>query len=284
MSKLFKLKEWVTLPDAAKYLSLTLAEEVSEVDLLRLVLDKHLTLSVLFVNSVPAKEGKIIPLSEVLFKEVPSIIDENVKIKLSDSKEYINEYTKDKFYIKLEDRVFLLRGIYDIPLIGNDRVHIERIYYEQINKTELDYICLDGAFVECGNVIYQVQEYFEDGFIKEMRERENHSRNDEYFPAGGLPDDAALVFRTNVLREFVESLSEKQQKSNKTAETVTKNNLMKMIITMAVDGYGFNAHDPKSPIPKEISERAQNVGLKISDDTVRKWLRESAELLEQNSE
>ena len=80
MSRLFKLKEWVTLQDAAKYLSLTLDEEVSQVDLLRLVLDKHLTLSVLFANGAPARKGKKIPTSEVLFKEIPSIIDGDLPI------------------------------------------------------------------------------------------------------------------------------------------------------------------------------------------------------------
>jgi len=285
MTKLFKLKEWVTLPDAAKYLSLTLDEVVSQVDLLRLVLDKHLTLSVLFVNSVPARKGKKILLSEVLFKEVPSIIDQNKTIKIPDSIELLNEYTKDKFHIKLEKDIFLLRGIYDIPLIGNDRVDIERIYYEQLNGTELDYTCLEGAFVECCDVIYQIQERFEDGFIEKMREGQNHSRDDEYFPADGFPEDAALVIRTNALREFVDSLSEKKpQRPNKTAETVTKTTLLKMIITMAISGYGFDIHDPKSPIPKEISDNAQEIGLSITDDTVRKWLRESAELLDQTSE
>lgn len=285
MIKLFKLKEWVTLTDAAKYLSLSLDEEVSQVDLLRLVLDKHLTLSVLFVNKVPAKKGKKIPYSEVLFKEIPSLFNENVTIQIPDSIEIINNYFKDKFYIKLEDEIFLLSGIYDLPLIGNDRIDIERLYYEQINGTDLDYICLDGAFVECYEVIYQIQERFEDGFIEKMRGDENHSRDNEFFPAGRLPEDAALVFRTNVLREFVESLSEKKpQQPNKTAETVTKNTLLKMIITMATGGYGYNINDSKSPTPKEISKDAEKIRLSISDDTVRKWLSESAELLDQSPE
>lgn len=317
MSKLFKLKEWVTLPDAAKYLSLTLDEEVSQVDLLRLVLDKHLTLSVLFVNKVPVIKGKKIPFSEVQFKDVVSITDENETIRIPDSIPFsdyepffgvpsediapisdekltakiseaikeLNNYGKGKFHINLENKVFFLSGIFDLPLLRNDRVEIERLYYEQINGTELDYFNIDGTFVECCDVIYQIQEPFMDDYIKEMRKRENHSRDDEYFPAGGLPEDAALVFRTDVLREFVESFSEKKpQKENKTAETTTKNTLLKMIITMAKDGYGFDINDSKSPLHKEISDAAQKYGLSISDDTVRKWLRESAELLDQSPE
>ncbi len=56
-SKLFKLKEWLTIPETAKNLSITFGEEVTEADVLRLGLDKHLKLSVNFPNYAYAKRG-----------------------------------------------------------------------------------------------------------------------------------------------------------------------------------------------------------------------------------
>jgi hypothetical protein len=50
VKKLLKLKEWLTVPDAARHLSILFGEAVSEADVLRLALDGHLTLSVYFVN------------------------------------------------------------------------------------------------------------------------------------------------------------------------------------------------------------------------------------------
>ena len=44
------LKEWLTVPDAAKRLSVIFGEEVTEADVLRLALDGHLKLSIYFVN------------------------------------------------------------------------------------------------------------------------------------------------------------------------------------------------------------------------------------------
>ena len=64
MSKLLKLKEWLTVPDAARYLSILLEEEVSEADLLRLALDGHLTISLLFTHPNPALCGKIITVDD----------------------------------------------------------------------------------------------------------------------------------------------------------------------------------------------------------------------------
>ena len=46
MSKLLKLKTWLTLDDAARHLSLMFGETVSKADVLRLALDGRLTLSI----------------------------------------------------------------------------------------------------------------------------------------------------------------------------------------------------------------------------------------------
>lgn len=58
MGKLFSLKEWLTVPEAAKHLTLVFGEDVSETDVLRLALDRRLRLSVYFVNVFAAKPVK----------------------------------------------------------------------------------------------------------------------------------------------------------------------------------------------------------------------------------
>ena len=57
-SKLFNLKKWLTIEESAKYLSIMFDEDVSEADVLRLGLDKHLKLSVNFVNYAYALVGE----------------------------------------------------------------------------------------------------------------------------------------------------------------------------------------------------------------------------------
>ena len=46
MSRLFRLKEWLTLDEAADYISTAIGENVQERDVLRLALDELLILSV----------------------------------------------------------------------------------------------------------------------------------------------------------------------------------------------------------------------------------------------
>lgn len=51
MSKLLKLKEWVSIPDAAKYISEKLQESVSDKDVIQLALDERLPISIKFIDS-----------------------------------------------------------------------------------------------------------------------------------------------------------------------------------------------------------------------------------------
>ena len=75
-SKLFKLKNWLTIKDTATYLSNIFSEPVCEADVLQLGLDGHLKLSVNFVNSTPARMGKVVPYKEARRRHHLSILDE----------------------------------------------------------------------------------------------------------------------------------------------------------------------------------------------------------------
>ena len=71
MSKLLKLKRWLTTEEAAKYLTGALSEPVTEADIFRLALDGQITLSVYFIASVHCKYGRAIPIANA--KKVPGI-------------------------------------------------------------------------------------------------------------------------------------------------------------------------------------------------------------------
>lgn len=45
MSKFLKFKEWLTISDAAKTLTISTGEEVTETDILKFAIDDHLRLS-----------------------------------------------------------------------------------------------------------------------------------------------------------------------------------------------------------------------------------------------
>ncbi len=55
--------------------------------------------------------------------------------------------------------------------------------------------------------------------------------------------------------------------------------LAKLITAMAIDGYGYAPASRRSPIPKEIQDIADRLGLSLSGDTIRKYLQIGAKYL-----
>jgi hypothetical protein len=61
--------------------------------------------------------------------------------------------------------------------------------------------------------------------------------------------------------------------------TREKDTLLKLVIVMAVAGYGYDPKAKRSPIPQQIADDLAERGMPMDVDTVRKWLKEAAELL-----
>jgi hypothetical protein len=251
-SKLFKLKPWVTVSDAAKYLANVCDEEVTEADILRFALDRYIQLSVYFVNRTDAKPCELVhfdnaKLSEALSKgiypkelkwtESPSIKKEMLLLSLS---------IAEGVYLNFEDKIVSLDGVLDLPMIGGERLDIEYRYESLTGGAEVTLMSIDGAFVQGQDgIIYQLHENYDNneyqaGSLAQLEEirtiisnrnlsnekaeellekhkedrkkyiemRDSRPWHENFFPAGGLPQDSVLVVRTDVLREFEQLINE----------------------------------------------------------------------------
>ena len=58
-----------------------------------------------------------------------------------------------------------------------------------------------------------------------------------------------------------------------------KASLAQLLTALAISEYGFVPSDARSPIPKEIQDMCAKLGLEISDDTIRKYLKLDASFL-----
>jgi hypothetical protein len=61
--------------------------------------------------------------------------------------------------------------------------------------------------------------------------------------------------------------------------TRERDSLLKLVLGMAIDGYGFDPKAPRSPTARELSDHLQRLGLSLSDDTIRAYLTEAKALL-----
>lgn len=317
MNKLLKLRKWVTVPEAARHLSIVLGEEVSEADVLRLALDGHLQLSVDFVNGTLARLGKIVPISEA--KKVPGIPLGKDGKPCEPHEIVLGLKVNDGEVLQFDEKVVSIQGIWDLCMIGGERLDVEHGYYRDVSDVSVESVNIDGAFVQRGDELYcQLQESYEQNefmvgsaawlrkceeqmavdniepseagarldrhkeernkFLAERKARRDAGRDsDNYFPAGGLPTDSVLVVRTDALREFEESLNRKLGPAAKPLTTTERNTLL-IIIAGLCDYSAINYQERGAAA--QIAKMIDEIGASVTDDTIRNVLSKIPDALE----
>ena len=175
MSKLLKLKEWLTVEDAAKRLSISAGEEVSEADVLRLALEGHLTLSVYFVNHArgrpvriePFDEESAVKVAEEFAKSVPKPLHEldvNVLGQLLTTMrgELLPDGKRQIFFEGDMQKPDRLDGVWDLMMLGAEKLDVEHAYQNLTGGPGVELICLGGPLVasEDQGKIFQVLENY----------------------------------------------------------------------------------------------------------------------------
>lgn len=83
---------------------------------------------------------------------------------------------------------------------------------------------------------------------------------------------------------FKEIYPEETKKQTPAKESTRKiENLCRAIACLAIDAYGYNPNDSKSPIPRELSEMMNaQFNFDISERTIREWIKEGTKIIETN--
>jgi hypothetical protein len=265
MSKPYQLKKWLTLPEAAKHLSIVLSEEVTVADVLRMGLDKKLKLSVCFVNHVFARHRRIVPITEA--KTFPSPDGQRLitkGIKLND----------EEILAQAEGPVFPINGVWDLLMVGGEVLDIQHAYLSMTSGPSENRKNIDGRYLaNSEGVIVELQsEYDEDGetSVRVIGRREKSvSPEKYYYPSGALPEDSILVIRTDALREFEAITNGTPADAEKPLATTERNTLLTIIAALC----DYSAIDPQGRwAASQIAKLTEAVGSAVSDDTVRRAL------------
>lgn len=346
MGKLFNLKEWLTVADAARHLSIVFGEDVTEADVLRLALDRRLRLSVYFANYARARCGNVVHLEQVDWRLVPSIKGAGMRVEMAAGYSVeqdnglraaaklitlLKDIPVDEWpnwiplpsslnidgerFLDLSESITTLRGVWDLPMIGNERLDIEHEYQNLTGGPAVTLQGLEGPFVEGRDgKICQLQESYDENEFhpgssarlewlkrhiaenniegakaesllnqhreerKKFLERRNTQPvNENYYPAGGLPDDAVIVVRTEALREFEQSVNGAPSGSEKPIATSERNSLLTIIAALCE----YSAIKPQERgAASQIAKLTEEIGAAVSDDTVRRTLAKIPDALE----
>ena len=276
MKKIYKLKQWYSIEDAANRLSLTLGEEVSSAEVLELALDGHIRLF-WFMRHVSVQEVEF----QTCSIRVPLDKEYVFGRDLNDQNSVVAQFSD---FFPFEDRahVSILNGPHRLrlELCGA----LEDYYRSHLTNTGGELISLDGFIVEDDKGrVFQVMARFGGSDLKNMFPDERVSFHDvrRYYPSCDWPQLTELGFTMGEIENFENAL---QNDKEQVVASRERHTLYKMLIAMALDGYGYDPTASKSPFPKELEGILDRLGLPVSDDTIRQKLKEASELLDQGSD
>lgn len=272
MSKLFNLKEWLTVAEAAQYLTIIFGEDVTEVDVLRLALDGHLKLSVNFVNHAVARSAKWIPLSQYMeLMELFRALGQTPK-------------NPERPVLIYGERVVPIKGIWDLAMMGAEMLDVEHKYQLMTGGAPVTLVNIDGTFVvSYDGQMYQLQTHYDDNPYcnseeqKESRKKKPLYEPSNYFPAEGLPDDSVMVVRTDVLREFEASINRASGSTDKPIITTERNTLLTIIAALC---HHVSINHKERGAAQRLMEMTDKIGAHVDDGTIRTALGKIPDALE----
>ena len=269
MKKLFDLKEWLTLEDTAKHLTILFGEEVKVSDVLRLALDGHLQLSVNFLQATSVNYGTIVPFKDALWIEKK--LDEYVSVVEMRSPRLSNTHA-----IRQEAKISSINNIWDLAMILGGRLIIENMFYkltldDAINYEPLPFdneifIIDENQLIACCLMELR-RDFFKidlgTSLSVQLKDRKNYSVKDN------LPNDCLLIVRTNALRQLEDTIRDNQKDNDspirKSAATKATDTYLVIIAALAKKA-GINIHEAGAA--NKIRCELDLLGIPMSEGTI----------------
>ncbi len=274
MSKLFKLKKWLSVADAADQLALVFGEKVTESDVLRFALDGALDLSIHLVNGAFGSPCVQVNIEAIEWDELPSL-DGKRTIRIPKGGRV---WQDDKGIFQVQEIVLELDDdVYDLPMTGGEKVDVEYLYQLLVGGPERTAVSLDGVLVSSSDGrLFEIQERYEG--LKPDSWTTPFLHPEKFHPAGALPEDSVFVVRTVALTKFIQSLNVDGNADEKPLLTRERNTLLVMI-GLLCELADLNLTKP-AKTAGSIHNAAALKGIDIGETTIEEHLKKVNKALE----
>ena len=228
MRELLDFKEWLTVLDAAKHLSILFKEEVTEADVLQLAFEKKLKLSIHIFMGTPAKRAELLNKADLENYSQFYTSDANCDF------HQFNDLGNAALSVR-EDKIQFLVGTLDLPMIDGEQAAIERKFRQLLCLSSLNENYVDSIYVEDAGNLYELQEQLFDPIYLNLPEGANllevqrASAMQGYIHARNFPSDAILVVRISSLREFEQAVIRAPTIFDKTAPALDRTALIRLV-------------------------------------------------------
>ena len=228
MSKLFTLRECLDVDDVARHLTTSFNETVTSKDVLNIVKEGKIPISVRFKFPVTVRRAKVtdgVPIGTW-------------------GVDFLYVGSEEKKYWTLHGEKQHLEGVLDLELIGsNTRNLISSDAWNGVLDTDIaadDLLLFDSN----GNLVAMV-----DVATEGLRSATGERWGEFSF---SFPTGSQLVIRTGAIRDFENTLAKKTNPVETPLGTRERDTLLKLPIGMAVKGYSYNAGASKSKVPNDL--------------------------------
>lgn len=283
-----QLKKWLTIDDAANYLSALLAEPVEPKDILQLALENHLKLSINFTKIVDVMEVAISQFSEISSE---SSIDNFGQVNFEDK----------SYHVSTSPQIVKIDGLWDLKLFGSgeDYVKARLLNFLEVNSQVQN--SDSGIYIERDNKTYclyeQHKDYDEknslfllDSFFENVIKIENTGLDDGYYkPMPTIPSHAFLAVSLSSLKEFEHQveLEESHVSKNKKGTDIEsvhpkeRRTFLIMIAALAEKaGIDIDNDITSLEAAKKINRFVDESGFELKLDTVKSKLEEIPDTME----
>ena len=201
----------------------------------RLALDGHLKLSINFVNAAKAVSSIIIPMEEetdqMVYNSYPDgeLSSLEKRLILDPNLSYLNDDGTHCFSVGGKTKT--LKGVFDLPMIGNERLLVEREYQKQNDGTEVTLQNIDGIFVETKDEQHlALLEYSDEEFYNKSKDSKNSCL------ARALPRGCTFVVRTSAMLDCIKRNNlEEHEPPPLSSETETEIKYLNIIIGVLLE-------------------------------------------------
>jgi hypothetical protein len=300
MSKLLKLKEWLTLEQAVLHLANVIGEDVTIADLYHFALDGNLKLSVYFVNRAYAAKGKWLKEDDIDNTEIKAGVEVKQSHLNSQKAPKPNEmFVSEDDWIEWQSGIHPIKGVWDLTMQGQEALEVKD-NYEKINSgLSVTGLSKNGILLQQGDVVCQLYKYFDREKIfspqfnkseKRRREIAEHpmrvlenspeilsplirksNLGVEFLPCNNLIEqDVVFVIKTTEVTRFIQSLEDTAQ-AEKPLTSNARKTLLVLIAVLCKEA-GIDPNKRGASVP--LVAMTELFGAPLSDETIRNVLKQ----------
>jgi hypothetical protein len=161
MSKLFKLKEWVTLDEAVVYLSKAINEPLTLADLYRFALDGKLKLSVNFVNAVNGVIGRWFKSDDIKNKGKFDLVQSSLNPEKSPKPNEM--FVSNDDWIAWQAGIQTISGVWELTMRGDEPLDVKAHHQYMLSGLGVigSPINGHGILLQQDNVVCQLYKHFQ---------------------------------------------------------------------------------------------------------------------------